>query len=98
MKDIFDLNNLSDLPEELIREINLTTKVEKIILNLFLDGDGTLNLSKLIVGYYRKHDEIKTRQYMMTTCYRLVKKGFLSSTKNKGEYRITELGKNVIIY
>lgn len=93
---IFDISNLNDLPPELIKELKLAGDVDDTLLNLFYEAGGTLDLSTLLVGYYRKHNEVKTRQYMMTTCYRLVKKGFLSPTKNKGEYKITANGASVI--
>jgi hypothetical protein len=93
---IFDTTNLNDLPPELIKELKLAGDVDDTILNLFHEAGGILDLSKLLVGFYRKHNEIKTRQYMMITCYRLVKKGFLFPTKNKGEYRITANGLSVI--
>ncbi len=93
---IFDTSNLEDLPPELIKELKLAGDVDNTLLNLFYDAKGTLDLSTLLVGYYRKHKEIKTRQYMMTTCYRLVKKGFLSPTQNKGEYQITSNGLSII--
>ena len=93
---IFDISNLNDLPPELIKELKLAGDVDDVLLNLFYEAGGTLDLSTLLVGYYRKHNEVKTRQYMMTTCYRLVKKGFLTPTKNKGEYEITANGLSVI--
>lgn len=93
---IFDLKDLSDLPPELIKELKLVGEVDTALLELFVEAGGTLNLSALLIGYYRKHHTVKTRQYMMTNCYRLGKKGFLESTKNKGEYKITEKGVKVI--
>ncbi len=93
---IFDIDNISDLPPELIKELKLAGDVDNSLLSLFHEAGGTLDLSTLLVGYYRKHKEVKTRQYMMTTCYRLVKKGFLSPTQNKGEYEITSKGLSVI--
>lgn len=93
---IFSTDDLSDLPPELIKELKLAGDVDSTLLTLFLEAGGTLNLSSLLVGYYRKYNEIKTRQYMMTTCYRLVKKGFLDQTKKKGEYQITEKGQSVV--
>ena len=93
---IFDTSDLGDLPPELIKELKLSGDVDNVLLNLFYEAGGTLDLSTLLVGYYRKHKEVKTRQYMMTTCYRLVKKGFLSPTKNKGEYQISANGLSVI--
>ncbi len=96
MNNIFDTEDISDLPAELVKELKLASDVDNILLTLFLEAGGVLDLSTLLVGYYRKHKEVKSRQYMMTTCYRLVKKGFLEPTDNKGEYGITEKGKAVI--
>ena len=93
---IFNTDDLSDLPAELIKELKLAGNIDRILLELFNEAGGTLNLSTLLIGYYRKYKEVKTRQYMMTTCYRLVKKGLLDPMKNRGEYRITKKGKNVI--
>ena len=93
---LFDTSNIGDLPPELIKELKLSGDVDNVLLNLFYEAGGTLDLSTLLVGYYRKHQEVKTRQYMMTTCYRLVKKGFLEPTKSKGEYKITDNGLTVI--
>ncbi len=93
---LFDTSNIGDLPPELIKELKLSGSVDSVLLNLFYEGSGILNLSNLLVGYYRKHEEVKTRQYMMTTCYRLVKKGLLEPTKSKGEYKITKKGLIVI--
>jgi len=93
---IFDTSDLGDLPPELIKELKLAGNVDDVLLNLFYEAGGILDLSTLLVGFYRKYKEVKTRQYMMTTCYRLVKKGFLSSTENKGEYKITPNGLSVI--
>jgi predicted transcriptional regulator len=96
LRDIFDTENIDDLPPELINELNLAGDSDKMILDLFQESnDGALDLSELLVAYYRKHNEVKKRQYMMTTCYRLVKKGFLESTGSKGEYRITDKGKKI---
>lgn len=93
---IFNTDDLSDLPPELIKELKLAGEVDTKLLELFSEAGGILDLSTLLVGYYRKHKDVKTRQYMMTTCYRLVKKGFLSPTQNKGEYQLTERGAKVI--
>ncbi|MBL4746237.1 MAG: hypothetical protein JKY08_07690 [Flavobacteriaceae bacterium] len=93
---IFNTDDLTDLPPELIKELRLVGEVDTKLLSLFNEAGGTLNLSTLLVGYYRKYKESKTRQYMMTTCYRLVKKGLLSPTDRKGEYNITDRGNSVI--
>ena len=92
MNNIFDLDDLTDLPAELIKELNLASDVDTKILELFKEAGKALNLTQLLVGYYRKYDEKKTRQYMMTTCYRLIRKGFLSPAEGKGVYKATQKG------
>ncbi len=94
--NIFNTDNLKDLPPELIKELKFAGDVDLKILELFVEAGGTLDLSGLLVGYYRKHKEVRTRQYMMTTCYRIIKKGFLVPTSNKGEYKITDKGESVV--
>ncbi len=96
MTNIFDVSNLEDLPPELIKELKLSSEVDNIILALFSEAGGILNLTKLLVGYYRKYKEAKTRAYMMSTCYRLVQKGFLEPTDSKGEYTITTKGRAMV--
>lgn len=95
--DIFDLNNLDDIPKDLIGDLKLTSRMDKQILALFsLRPTGILNLSELLVGYFRTYGEEKTRAYMMTACYRMVKKGFLKNTKHKGEYILTDFAKEYL--
>lgn len=93
---IFDTDDLSDLPENLIKELKMVGNFDLTLLELFNEAGGTLNLTTLLVGYYRKHKDVKPRKYMMTMCYRLVKKGLLEPTKKRGEYRIARKGKSAI--
>lgn len=96
MSDIFCVTKLDDISDKLKKELLLTQAVDEKILNVFsYRKSGILNLTEVLVGYYRLHGEEKTRQYMMVACYRLVKKKFLAPTKRKGEYKITDLGKSV---
>jgi hypothetical protein len=96
MSDIFDLSNLHDLPPELVGELRLTSDVDSRLLRLFVKAGRPLNLSQLLVGFFRLYEEEKSRSYMMAACYRLVKKGFLEPTKRKGEYVLTDKGKAVV--
>lgn len=92
MNDLFDLSNLEDLPSNLVGELKLASEIDDKVLMLFSIAKSPLNLTQLLVGFYRQYKEEKTRNYMMTLCYRLVKKGFLEKTGKKGEYIITEKG------
>lgn len=94
--DIFDTDNIDDLPTELLREMKIISSSNIKILQLFSDSGGVLNLTGLLVGYYRKHKEVKARSHMMVNCYRLVKSGYLSPTNKKGEYYITKSGLSIV--
>lgn len=96
MNDIFDITDLDDLPTDLISQLKLGSHADAQILKLFLLANRPLNLTQLLVGYYRTYKEEKTRNYMMTFCYRLEKKGFLDKTGKKGEYVINDKGKKLV--
>jgi len=90
-KNIFDLKNLSDIPEVLIPELNITSAIDDKILALFKKKKNrTLNLSEIVIGYYRLYGEEKSRKYFMVTLYRMYKKGLVEKTTKKGEYRIND--------
>lgn len=80
--------NIEALPEELVRELNLSSDIENQVLEVFSKGGGTLNVSEVLVGFYKIHEEAKTRRYMISTLYRMRKKGFLRPTGKKGEYTV----------
>ncbi len=90
--DIFDTSDMSDIPPELMRELNFVSRVDLKLLSLFVQAGKPLDLSKLLIGYYRKYKVVVKRTYIMTNCYRISKKGYLKATKNKGEYKITDDG------
>lgn len=79
------------LPPELVSELNLIADIDKRILKVFEQGGGVLNISEVLVGYYQLYKTVKKRQYMMPTLYRMMKKGLLEATGNKGEYKLTSL-------
>jgi hypothetical protein len=86
--DIFNLENITDIPKELHGELNLYSRRQNIILGLFaMKDDTTLSISEIIVGLFRKHNESVKRNAVMVACYRLCKKGALSTADKKGVYR-----------
>lgn len=82
------LSDLKDLPEELKKELNLDTDPDLKIIKVFQEGGGTLNLSEVLIGYFRIHSEVKSRRFMMSACHRMVRKGTLRATGKKGEYEL----------
>jgi hypothetical protein len=82
------LSDLKDLPEELKKELNLDTDPDLKIVKVFQEGGGTLNLSEVLIGYFRIHGEVKSRRFMMSACHRMVRKKTLRATGKKGEYEL----------
>ena len=84
-KDIFDMNNLEDLPENLRHELLLDGKAAGI-MSLIEKAGRPLNINELLVAYYREFGAVKTRNWMVQKCYKLTKKKVLKPTGRKGEY------------
>ena len=82
------IKNFYKLPMELKKQLNLASNEERAILEIFKKGGGTLNISEVLVGYYKIYGETKSRKYVITTLYRMAKKQLLESTEKKGEYSI----------
>lgn len=82
--------SIRELPPELVKELKLSNGVEDKILEVFRKGGGILNVSEVLVGFYKLHGEVKTRRYINSALYRMSKKGLLSPTVKKGEYKIGE--------
>ena len=87
MGDIFNLDDIADLPANLVKELKLTTKKEEQFLNLFREK-SPLNINQVMVAWYRKHNKVRTRTDITASLYRLHKKGLIKPTKNKGEYSL----------
>jgi hypothetical protein len=93
--DLFDTKNISDLPKELVDELLLLSETDKKVLTLF-SRQNVLNHNQIMVGWFRLYKEVKPRMYFTTTLYRMQKKGLLHSTKNKGEYTLSEFAKELL--
>ncbi len=79
---------INDLPDELRQELKLSSNVESKILQVLEQGGGTLNISEMLVGYYKVFEEIKKRSYMASPLYRMRQKGLIYPTGKKGEYTL----------
>lgn len=89
MDNIFDLNNISDIPAEIKQELNRDSFAEQII-ELFNIANRELNVDEVTVGYYRKFNEIKTKRQIMTKLYNMSKESYPaieSVPGRKGVYR-----------
>lgn len=71
MTNLFDLTNLSDLPNELKNGLSIKTpsKFESDIRALFEIADGPLTIDEITVGYYRKFGGNINKKNMMHKLY-----------------------------
>ena len=88
-KDIFDIENINDLPEECCKEINkarrmIGGRVRKIAYLFTLKP--LLTRKEIIAGMYRLHGIVVTKNYISSTMTNLVGRGILQSPK-KGVYK-----------
>jgi hypothetical protein len=86
-RDRFSPNlNKGSLPPELLKELKLDNNPDDKVLDIMKAGGGTLNVSEVLVGYFKMFGEVKPRNYANAALYRLSKKGLIKPTGKKGEY------------
>ena len=85
---------VSDLPEELLKELSLSDadKSEYQIRELIEELGGIASLDRLIVEIYRKSGDITKRTTLTSRLYRMSQKGLVFSVPGrKGVYSLEEL-------
>ncbi len=85
------LGNLSDLPEELKKQLQATKtdELERQILEVLSELEGIGNIDEILVGLYRKYTVIQDRAFLSNKMYRMAKSGHLKSVKGKkGVYEV----------
>ena len=67
------------LPHELIQELSLSAgdRAEFAILSLLEEADGPLTLDKLLIGLYRRTNEIHKRDKLTARLYRMAQKNLV---------------------
>lgn len=92
-KDIFDLSDLSDLPQSIKSELNVMKRddFENKIIEVFRKANRDLTLDEVTVGYFRLHNEQKERKQIMSKLYnmsRSTRPAIESVAGKKGVYRL----------
>lgn len=64
-EDIFDLNDIDDLPDILRNQVGLSLSFTRKLIMLFKIADRPLTTNELTVGYYRKFNEVKTKRQII---------------------------------
>ena len=87
-ENIFDLTDVSDIPEEISAELSNDVFAQNI-LTLFNKAGRNLTIDEITVGYYRQFKEIKTKRQITVKLYSMAraKKAKIRSIPNlKGVY------------
>jgi hypothetical protein len=84
--------DLSDLPEEVLAELNLTKvdELEQQLRDIVASGDGAeVGLDAIIIELYRRHKGIHPRRFIMNKLYRMAQKELIYSVEGrKGVYYV----------
>ena len=85
-----DLGDLSDLPEELMSQLNLTKvdELEQQLRDIIASATGAeIVLDQILIELYRRHKVIGDRRFIMNKLYRMGKSGTIMSVEGrKGVY------------
>lgn len=87
-----DYGDLSDLPEEVLQQLNLAKldELDQQLRDIVASADGTdVGINQIIIELWRRHKVAKSRTYIMNKLYRMAQKGTITSVEGKkGVYRI----------
>lgn len=93
-----DLGDLSDLPPELIEQLNLSKvdELEQQVRDIIAAANGgEVGIDQLLIELYRRHKVLQERRFLLNKLYRMGNKGLIESVEGKkGVYRIPKLGGN----
>lgn len=71
-ENIFDLTDVSDIPDEISTELNCDVFAQNI-LTLFKEAGRSLTVPEVTVAYYRRFNEIKTKRQIMVKLYSMAR-------------------------
>jgi hypothetical protein len=87
-----DFGDLSDLPEELVSQLNLVRvdELEQQIRDIVAAADGReVSVDSVMIELYRRHKRIEQRRFIMNKLYRMAQKNLIHSVDGrKGVYFI----------
>jgi hypothetical protein len=76
-------DDLTDLPEELLKELRLgpRTSLDAQILDIFNALGGTATLDDVLIGLYRKFAVVQKRRFVQNAIWRMIRKGHLTAVR-----------------
>ncbi len=93
MENIFDLDNIKDIPDDLRSQLKLK-KLDDFsdkLLQLFELAERELSVDEIMISYFRKYDITKTRRQIVAKMYSLSTSGHIERVPNKrGVYNLEE--------
>lgn len=90
--NIFDLSDVSDIPEKISSELSCDMFAQNI-LTLFNKAGRNLTIDEITVGYYRLFKEVKTKRQIMLKLYNMARAReakIRSIPKLKGVYGVNK--------
>ena len=81
-----DIGDLSDLPEEVMKQLNLTRidDLERQMRDIIAAADGAeVGINHIIIELYRRHKVVKERAFIMNKLYRMAQKGIINGVEDK---------------
>lgn len=87
-----EYGDISDLPPEVVAELNLTRvdELEQQLRDIVAAGDGReVGLDPIIIELWRRHKVTHARRFIMNKLYRMAQKGLIEAVEGrKGVYKI----------
>lgn len=81
-----DFGDLSDLPEEVIAQLNLSRidELEQQMRDIVAAANGSeVGIDQIIIELYRRHKTVQERRFVLNKLYRMAQKGLVQSADGK---------------
>lgn len=87
-----EFGDLSDLPEEVLQNLNLSKldEMDQQLRDIIASGNGAeIGINQIIIELWRRHKVTKSRTFIMNKLYRMAQKGTIFSVEGKkGAYMV----------
>lgn len=87
-----EFGDLSDLPEEVLQNLNLSKldEMDQQLRDIVASGNGSeVGINQIIIELWRRHKVTKSRTFIMNKLYRMAQKGTIYSVEGKkGAYMV----------
>lgn len=91
-KDIFDLIDLTDIPDNIKKELKILSRdpFENQLIEIFKMANREISIDEVTVAYYRIYKDAKERRQIMTKLYNMSRsdRPAIKSMPQKGVYKL----------